>query len=113
MSAIAKPQPIAATSSNDAGGIPAASFNRHADARAKLRQAEEDLNAAIASLKSAAATFCKVEAEIHPEGGMRRLSDIAWSNKAEWSGGPANPSNIIEEILRAEAVEQLRQKVPL
>ncbi len=100
-----------AAAGKDDLGIPPAAFSRHAEARAGLRQAEEALNSAIAGLKSAAATYCRAEAEIDAEDSIRRLSDIAWSNKTEWSGGCTNPSNIVETIMRAEAVEQLRQRV--
>ena len=92
------------------GMVPEA-WGRHAEACAKLREAEEELHAAMGKLSSATARWVMAEAEASGEMKVRALADIAASNTASWSGGATQPSNIIEARKRREALDLPRREV--
>ncbi len=91
-------------------GIGPELWAKHADACAKMREAEEALAAAMAGLKRAAAAWVRVEAEVSGNRATAALVGIAASNAATWSGGVLCDSNIIETAKRREALELLRSK---
>jgi hypothetical protein len=86
-----------------------AEWERHAEACARMREAEEGLHAAMAALKSAAMTWARVEADVSGDKKVEALIGIAASNGATWSGGVTNENNIIETVKRREALELLRR----
>ena len=81
----------------------------HAEACARMREAEEGLNAAMAALKSAAMTWVRIEADVSGDEKVAALVGIAASYGATWGGGVTNEKNIIETVKRREALELLRR----
>lgn len=83
----------------------------HDATRQRLREAEQALHGAIAGIQSA--TYAEIHAAARCiEDLVRRkeyLANVAYSNRAEWSGGALNPSNIIETMKRQAAIEILQR----
>lgn len=90
-------------------GIKPELWDRHARACADLRNAEEDLHAAMAQLRSAVAAYVRVEAEVSGDRAIEALLGIASSGRSTWGGGPTSENNIIEYLKRDEAVALLNR----
>lgn len=92
-------------------GLTPASWGKHAEACARMREAEEGLHSAMASLKSAAASYVRAEAQASGDRAVEALAQIAASNGATWSGGCLSENNIIETAKRREALDLLRREI--
>lgn len=90
-------------------GLAPAEWGKHAEACAKMREAEEGLHSAMARLKSAAMFWVRAEAEASGDRAAEALAGIAASSGATWSGGYLSENNIIETAKRREALELLRR----
>lgn len=89
----------------------AANLARHFEACTAMREAEEALDSALARLKSAAMTWVRAEADVSGDHAAKALVEIAASNRASWSGGCLNASNIVETAKRQEALALVRNRI--
>ena len=78
--------------------------------RAALRDAEEELHAAIAKLRSVAAAYVRAEADDSGVNAGKALINIASTNASKWSGGYTNANNICEALVHDAAISHLRYK---
>lgn len=88
-------------------------IERAQQSRVTLDEAEQAIHSAIARIRSATQRHMHDQARLMaPDERRRFLISEAAMNNSGWSGGPLQPSNIIEAAKRAAALDLLRQPPP-
>lgn len=76
-----------------------------------FQKAQDQLGKAVADLRKAIALSITMEARLAGSNAKDRLIAIAASCRANWSGGAASVSNILETITREEALYHIQYRL--
>lgn len=83
----------------------------YARAQEDFQKAQDQVSKAITDLRKAVALSITMEARLAGSNAKDRLIAIAASCRANWSGGAASVSNILETITREEALYHIQYRL--